>query len=70
MGKFCLGGGLTGLGIGYGERGGKGERGRVQRCNYWFTTVFIGDGAAHAGACCHVCGCERCWLDSLLLGAK
>ena len=39
---------------------GKGEA--IQCCNYWFTCIFIGDGAAHAGACCHICFALGVWL--------
>ena len=44
------------------EKKGRGRRG-VQGSDFWFTSIFVGDGAAHAGAFCHVCS----WWGSNLI---
>ena len=48
--------GVFDMGIVGGRKRAKEGGESVQGGDLGFASVFVGDGAAHAGACCHVCG--------------
>ena len=65
LGMVGGGGCVGGMREGYGREGLIGRRGQgVQGGDLGFACVFVGDGAAHAGACCHVCG-GGWWVSGL-----